>query len=169
MQAAFSLFHPRAAGRLFAALAICAFAAGPAGAAEGEPVGPKLTPKLKGLIVQEMQLVLQAMTEIHTAIVTGEHETVATQATKIHDSFIMTQSLTEQDRKDLMAAVPPAFVALDSELHQRAARLAHVAEQKDSELEAVFFAKMTEACVECHATYATDRFPSLSAGAAQEH
>jgi cytochrome c556 len=132
-----------------------------ANAAEEDPIGPKLTPQLKDLIVQEMQLVLQASSEIHTAIVTGDHETVAEQSMKIHDSFIMKLSLTEQDKANFMKAVPPAFGALDAKLHEIAARLAHAAEQKDAELETVFFGKMTEACVACHSAYARDRFPSL--------
>jgi hypothetical protein len=148
---------------LSAALALFVVTAVSATAGDEGPVGPKLTPKLKDLIVQEMQFVLQASSEIHTAIVTGDHETVAEQAMKIHDSFIMKRSLTELDKANLMKAVPPAFVNLDAKLHETAARLAHVAEQKDMELETVFFAKMTEACVACHSAYATDRFPSLSA------
>ena len=154
---------------LSAALAFFALTIVSATAGNDGPVGPKLTPKLKDLIVQEMQLVLQASSEIHTGIVTGDHETVAEQAMKIHDSFIMKRSLTEQDKADFVRAVPPAFAALDAKLHELAARLAHAAEQTDTELETVFFAKMTEACVRCHSTYATDRFPSLSATKGPAH
>ena len=154
---------------LFAALVLFALTAVSATAGNEGPVGPRLTPKLKELIVQEMQLVLQASGQIYMAIVTGDHETVATQAIKIHDSFIMKRSLTEQDKKDLIEAVPPAFIALDAKLHETAARLAHAAEQKDVELETVFFAKMTEACVSCHTAYASDRFPSLSVTAGRQH
>lgn len=154
---------------LSAALVLFVLTAVSATAGSEGPVGPKLTPKLKDLIVQEMQLLLQASSEIHAAIVTGDHETVAKQAMKIHDSFIMKRSLTKQDKADLMKAVPPAFVALDAKLHQTAAKLAHAAEQRDVELETVFFAKMTDACVGCHSAYASDRFPSLTATAGPQN
>lgn len=147
---------------LSAALAFFALISVSATAGHDGPVGPRLTPKLKSLIIQEMQLVLRASSEIHSAIVVGDHDTVADQATKIHESFIMKQSLTEQDKAALMKAVPPAFVALDAKLHEYAARLAHAAEQKDVELETIFFAKMTDTCVSCHSAYASDRFPLLS-------
>lgn len=155
--------------RLFAAITAWALMVIPVCAADQGPVGPRLTPKLGELIIQEMQFVLQASSEIHAAIVTGDHETVAIQAMKVHDSFIMKRSLTEQDQQDLMNAVPPAFIALDAKLHETAAKLAHAAEQKDSELETVFFAKMTETCVTCHSAYATDRFPALSTSVAPQH
>lgn len=169
MNAGASKFSQVKVSRLFAAIAVWALMVVPVGAADQSPVGPRLTPKLKELIIQEMQLVLQASSEIHAAIVTGDHETAATQAMKIHDSFIMKRSLTEEDQKDLMNAVPPAFIALDAKLHETAARLVHAAEQKDSELETVYFAKMTETCVSCHSAYAIDRFPALSTSVAPQH
>ena len=81
-----------------------------AGAQAEEPVGPRLTPKLSDLLRQEMASVLLASQDILTGLVTGDHATVAERARQIHDSFILEQSLTEQDRQDLMAAVPPEFV-----------------------------------------------------------
>ena len=92
-----------------------------------EPVGPQLTPKLQELLRQEMASVLIASQDILGAIVTGDHATVAERAQQIHDSFILQQSFTEQDRKDLMAAVPPEFVDLDRAFHETSAELAAAA------------------------------------------
>ncbi|HEX6142263.1 MAG TPA: hypothetical protein VFZ01_06075, partial [Geminicoccaceae bacterium] len=82
----------------------------PGGAAQ--PVGPELTPKLRDLLRQEMASVLVASQEILGAVVTGDHATIADRAQQIHDSFILEQSLSDQDREDLMSAVPPEFVEL---------------------------------------------------------
>ena len=69
-----------------------------------EPVTPKLTDKLDRLLREEMRSIQSAMGQIHSAIVMGQHGKVAEQAQNIRDSFILQQSLTEQDRKDLMSA-----------------------------------------------------------------
>lgn len=126
-----------------------------------EAVGPRLTPKLKGLLVKEMQAVLGAQQTILKAIVQGEHETVAQQARQIHNSFILKQSLTPEDRKDLQAAVPEGFILTDRAFHEAAAALADAALMGDSEAQLDQFAKMNNFCLTCHSRYAVDRFPGL--------
>jgi hypothetical protein len=133
-----------------------------AGAALAEPVGPNLTPKLQDLLRQEMASVLVASQDILGALATGDHAAVAERAQQIHDSFILRQSLTEQDKQDLMAAVPPEFVELDRSFHETAAALAVAARAKDVRQELITFARMTEACVACHGRFASDRFPGLA-------
>ena len=127
-----------------------------------EPVGPQLTPKLRDLLRQEMASVLAAGQDILAGIVAGDHATVAERAQQIHDSFILQQSLTEQDRKDLMAALPSEFVALDRSFHETSADLAAAARAEVVEQEMTGFNQMVEACVACHRRFATDRFPSLA-------
>ena len=127
-----------------------------------EPVGPKLTPKLRDLLRQEMANVLLASQDILGALAIGDHASVAERAQQIHDSFILQQSLTEQDRQDLMAAVPPEFVELDRAFHETSAALAAAARAQDVGQEQSAFARMTEACVACHGRFATDRFPGLA-------
>jgi hypothetical protein len=127
-----------------------------------DPVGPKLTPRLKDLVTQEMRLIAGASAEVFQAIVTGDHATVAARAHQIHESFIIKQSLTDQDKADLKAAVPPEFLALDGEFHGASAKLAEAAQAQDVAQELELFAQMTQTCVACHAAYANDRFPTLA-------
>jgi hypothetical protein len=129
-----------------------------------EAVGPALTPKLKGLLVKEMQSVLQASQEIFAALVQGKHDIIANKAQGIHDSFILKQSLTSQDVKDLHRAVPEGFVQTDREFHRTASRLAQAAKAKDSAREQYYFDKMLSGCLTCHTRYAADRFPELGTG-----
>ena len=127
----------------------------------GEPVGPKLTPRLKNLLANEMQQVGQATADLALAIAGGDHHTAKELGVAVHDSFILKQSLTDQDKKDLMGAVPSAFVALDRRFHALAGKLAHAAEAKDSELQHFYFSEMLRSCVTCHTEFASDRFPGL--------
>ncbi len=126
-----------------------------------EPVTPKLTDKLDRLLREEMRSIQSAMGQIHSAIVMGQHGKVAEQAQNIHDSFILQQSLTEQDRKDLMSAVPEGFIKLDKEFHQLAAALAEAGRTDDTEKQNRLFGKMTGNCIQCHSTYVSDRFPGV--------
>jgi hypothetical protein len=126
-----------------------------------EPVGPALTPKLRDTLREEMRQVLEASQDILAALVVGDHATVAAQSQKIHDSFILEQALTEQDLKDLEAAVPPAFLELDAAFHRTAAELATAAQAQDAGREAALLGRMIEACADCHGRFAADRFPGL--------
>jgi len=129
-----------------------------------EPVTPELTDKLRELLQQEMRAVQGAMASIHSAMVMGQHAAVAENAQRIHDSFILQQSLTEQDRKDLMSAVPEGFIQLDKEFHQLAASLAAAGRDEDTRKQQALFNDMTGNCVECHGTYVSNRFPDVNAG-----
>ncbi len=126
-----------------------------------EPVTPKLTAKLSGLLQEEMRAVQGGMTRIHAAIVMGQHQSVAENARQIHDSFILQQELTEQDRKDLMSAIPKGFISLDKEFHRLAALLAEAGRDKDTNKQHRLFSKMTGNCIECHSKYVSDRFPGV--------
>jgi hypothetical protein len=150
-------------------VAIAAFVALQTGAYAGDPVGPKLTVRLKELLTKEMQQVAQATSDLALAISAGDHASVMQLSIAVRDSFILKKSLTAQDEKDLMSAVPPEFVALDRRFHGTAGKLARAGEMKDSELQGFYYSKMLEACVACHARFAVDRFPGLGEGHAREH
>ncbi|SHE31894.1 Cytochrome C' [Modicisalibacter ilicicola DSM 19980] len=126
-----------------------------------EPVGPKLTDKLRGLLVKEMVEIEAAMQATYSAIVQGKHDEVAQRGQAIHDSFILEQSLTEQDRQDLKAAVPKGFLQMDEHFHQLSASLAEAGERQDTQAQVETFNRMTESCVACHSRYVTDRFEGL--------
>lgn len=126
------------------------------------PVGPKLTPKLMGLLKSEMAQIATSTGVIATAIAIGDHGAVDKEATAVANGFILKRSLTDQDRKDLKRAAPAAFLKLDATFHKTAARLAQSARRKDSELEVFYLSKMLGYCVRCHATYAASRFVGFS-------
>lgn len=129
-----------------------------------EPVTPNLTDKLSRLLQQEMRSVQTAMATIHTAMVLGDHGTVVRSAQQIHDSFILQQSLTEQDRNDMKTAVPKGFLMLDKEFHELAAALAEAGTNESTKKQRHLYNEMTRTCIECHGKYVSDRFPAVNAG-----
>jgi hypothetical protein len=134
-----------------------------------EPVAPKMTPKLQKLFAEEMSTMLRAGNAILSALVTGDHATVAKNAQEIHDGFILDKNLTSQDRKDLENAVPPAFLELDGAFHQMALKLADAARHRDMDLQNYYFGRMVETCQICHSRYATDKFPGFGGKAPATH
>lgn len=133
----------------------------PASAAD-QSVGEDLPPKVKGLLLEEMNAILAASQTILDALTRGRDETVAKEARAIHDSFIMKQKMTPEDKKGLLAAVPEAFVERDKAFHQLSADLAEAAREGDKSRQQKLFNRMVAACTECHAEHAVDRFPGLA-------
>lgn len=134
----------------------------PATGQEANPVSPDLTPKLRELLRQEMLSIEQASKDILSALIAGDDAGVAELAQQIHDSFILQQSMTPEDKQDLMAAVPEDFVTRDRAFHQLSADLAQAGRDGDRDAQHAEFGRMIEACTACHALYATDRFPMLA-------
>ena len=150
-------------------IAIALFLTWQIGSNAADPVGPKLTARLKELIGKEMQQVAQATSELALAIAVGDHARAAQLGADVRDSFILKKSLTEQDKKDLMGAVSPAFLVLDRRFHLMAGKLAEAAAEKNTELQGFYYSKMIEACIACHAQFATDRFPGLGVTGSDAH
>lgn len=127
----------------------------------GINVGSHLPPKVRGLLIQEMQAILEATQQIEAAIVQGHHKTVAAKAQAIHDSFIMEQQMTAADKQSLLATVPKRFLERDKALHELSAELAEAGRDRDTARQLQQFSEMTQGCVGCHSRYATSRFPGL--------
>lgn len=133
------------------------FAREPAGMNAGE----RLPPALRILLIEEMRAILEASQQIFSAIVQGQSELVVTQAQAIHDSFILAQKMTDEDRHTLHESVPHEFLALDEAFHKLSADLAEAARGGDQAAQQAIFQQMTESCVACHSRFASSRFPGL--------
>lgn len=131
-------------------------------AQEVNPVSPNLTPKLRELLRKEMLSIEDASQQILSALIAGDDARIAELAQQIHDSFILQQSMTTEDKRDLMAAVPEDFVARDRAFHTISADLARAGRDGDRDAQHAEFGRMIEACAACHGLYATDRFPMLA-------
>ncbi len=126
-----------------------------------EPVAPKLAPKIQDLLRKEMVSINDASQEIFAALIAGDDERVALLAQQIHDSFILEQSMTAEDKAHLMAVAPKGFLEMDKNFHEISAALARAASAGNKPLQQLQFGRMIEACTSCHAQYATDQFPKF--------
>lgn len=127
-----------------------------------QPLSPKLTPKLQELLRKEMLSIDEASQKILVALVAGDDAVVATLAQQIHDSFILRQSMTPEDKAHLMAVAPQDFIQMDRDFHEISAMLAQAARTGNRPLQREQFGRMVEACSGCHAQYANDRFPGFT-------
>lgn len=118
------------------------------------------TPHLQNLLREEMRALQQAMSKIVNALPTGDWPTIANTAQAIHDSFILQQKLTDQDR-DKLAHLPMEFIHLDEALHQQANKLREAAVAKDAELSVFYVSRMLDKCMQCHTRFVAQRFPGL--------
>lgn len=148
-----------------AAMATGVFMVAIAGQPATTNIGSQLPPELRGLLIQEMQEIQAASQQIQAAMVQGQHEIVAERAQAIHDSFIMAQQMTDEDEQILHETLPEAFVERDQALHELSAGLAEAARNEDTEAQIRLFSEMINGCVDCHAEYASGRFPGLDASA----
>lgn len=152
-----------------AAVVTAGFAINPVNAKEAAPIGPKLTPRLKQMLSEEMLSVKQASKQILDGLIVGDHSLVAAQAQQIHDSFILARALTEQDKKDLMKAAAPEFLVLDGQFHATAKKLSEAALHKDYELQRFYYSRLVDSCQTCHTQFATDKFPAFSGAQPEGH
>ncbi len=144
------------------AMALALSLALPVTAQQAQPISPDLTPKLRELLRKEMLSIEDASQQIMSHLIAGDDETVAELAQQIHDSFILQQSMTPEDKQDLMSAVPEDFVTQDRAFHALSADLAQAARDGDRSAQHQKFGAMIQACSACHELYATDRFPLLA-------
>ncbi|NOZ54678.1 MAG: hypothetical protein GXP08_16340 [Gammaproteobacteria bacterium] len=128
-----------------------------------EPVSgiKSLSPKLRGLLAKEMQALQNGMQSIIPAYVSGNWNEIAQIADKMQGSYILKQSLSDDQKKELHTSLSSSFLKLDQQFHYLSGMLKHVAKNKKTELIGFYFSKLSETCVSCHTQFATHRFPAL--------
>lgn len=121
-----------------------------------------LSPGLRELLKKEMLALQNGMQSIIPAYAAGEWHEVAEIALKMKNSYILQQSLSDVQVKELHNSLPAAFVKQDQQFHYLTGQLNHAAQQKKTELVGFYYAKLMETCNSCHAQHATHRFPALA-------
>lgn len=160
-KAAFSMSMKNRFLKSVALVILCGiFSASPALAQED--IGSELPPEVRGLLIQEMIAILGATQNIINAMVRGDDALVADEAQQIHDSFILAQALTAEQKKALLAAASAEFLAKDEAFHALGAALADAARAGDKPRQQAIFNDMLHACVACHTDHAAQRFPGFS-------
>jgi hypothetical protein len=145
-------------------LCTIALAAGPAGAREAAADGHELqlSPELTELLRAEMRALLNGVQSLPAGIATADWKSVADTGARIRASYILDQELTPAQRKELDLSLPEHFKRLDSDFHLEARKLEAAAANHDAQLSAFHFYRLVETCTDCHALYATVRFPGFA-------
>ena len=120
-----------------------------------------LSPDLLNLLSKEMLALQSGMMSIIPAYIAGNWEEIETTAEKMKSSYILKQSLTESQMKELHSLLPPEFIKKDQSFHYLAGMLEHAAKSEKPELVNFYFSEMIESCIDCHAAFATHKFPAL--------
>ncbi len=128
-----------------------------------------LSADLRGLLSQEMKALQDGMMSIIPAYVSGNWEEIESTANKMKTSYILKQSLTEEQVKELHSALPHEFIEKDQRFHYLAGMLEHAAKNKKPELVNFYFSEMNESCLSCHSKFATHKFPALESKKEGEH
>lgn len=121
-----------------------------------------LSPGLQQLFSSEMLALQAGMMEMVPLYVAGKLQEIAVIAGNMEDSLVLKKNLTRSQMHELHTKLPASFLAQDRQFHYLAGMLEHVAEAGKIELVGFYIAKMGEACVACHSTYAANRFPNLA-------
>jgi len=120
-----------------------------------------LSQDLRNLLSQEMQALQSGMMSIIPAYISGNWSEIETTAGKIKSSYILKQSLTKNQIKELHSILPDEFIVEDQRFHYLAGMLEHAAKNNKPELINFYFSEMNESCLSCHAVFATHKFPAL--------
>ncbi|VAW68394.1 hypothetical protein MNBD_GAMMA09-2245 [hydrothermal vent metagenome] len=129
----------------------------------------KLSTELRALLSQEMFALQRGMMSIIPAYISGKWDKIELTANKMKNSYILKQSLTESQKKELHLLLPQAFIEKDRKFHYLAGMLEHAAKMKKVELINFYFSEMNESCVGCHAVHATQKFPALAIKESSSH
>ena len=140
----------------------------PAGKAQAHGVDG-LSKDLRTLLSKEMIALEKGMKSIITAYISGKWDEIEVIADKMENSYILRQSLTQQQMHELHSVLPAAFIEKDQQFHYLAGMLGHAAKMKKVELINFYYSEMTQSCVACHSEFATHKFPALSSGHNAEH
>ena len=135
----------------------------------GEPKTIELPSELLQLLQQEMQKIRTGMESLVYAMAAADWQQIESTAADIQQGYIMKQALSAEQRHELHQALPQGFIALDQRFHYYAGMLSHVARERDMELANFFVYKMQESCSNCHAKYASARFPGFNLETAVGH
>ena len=121
-----------------------------------------LSPELRDLLKKEMLALQKGMMSVIPAYVAGNWSEIESIAHKMKNSYILKQSLTDKQVKELHTSLPESFIKLDQNFHYLSGMLNHAAKNKKAELVGFYFSKLSESCVNCHSQYALHKFPAFA-------
>ena len=117
---------------------------------------------LRGKLIGEMKMVVKRMGVLLRHLSTGDAQKAGTTAGTIRDTFILKKGLTQEERERFDSLIPKDFVKREQAFQGELEKLLADLETEDFSSAIQRFAAMGQACLACHATFATERFPGLA-------
>ena len=133
-----------------------------AGDEKNRPTELKLPAHFQEILRKEMQGIDGGVKELPGLLARGLSKETGELGEKIKNSFILKSALSKKELGELVALLPAKFIELDRGFHKTAGQLAIAARKGDFKAAGAHYAKMIQACVNCHAHFAKDRFPGLA-------
>ncbi|MCF6288179.1 MAG: hypothetical protein L3J53_02955 [Proteobacteria bacterium] len=128
-----------------------------------------LSQDLRDLLTKEMKFIQTGMMSIIPLYASGNWSEIEATAKKIKNSYILKQSLSDSQVKELHSSLPKEFIVKDNRFHYLAGMLEHAAKNKKPELVNFYFSEMNESCASCHSVFATHKFPNFKEKTQKEH
>jgi hypothetical protein len=131
--------------------------------AENHSTSPveSLPTELRHLLIEEMRSIQKGMLEIIPALASGDTKKIVNIAKEMENSYVLTRSLSDEQKRELRNTLPPGFFILDGRFHYYSGMLAHVSSNNKTELINFYFGKLAESCANCHSQYAQHTFPNF--------
>ncbi len=121
-----------------------------------------LSTELRELLTKEMVALQDGMMSVIPAYVAGNWSEIENIASKMENSYILKQMLTDEQIEELHSSLPQLFMKLDQQFHYLSGMLNHAAKNKKAELVGFYFSELSESCVGCHAQFAAHKFPAFA-------
>jgi hypothetical protein len=154
----------------WAALVLAPFGLVAAAAEEAAPPAAgspslALSAELRAALIEEMQAVERHTAAVVAGTARANWEAVEAAAHQIAGVFILERALSPGQREELHRVLPGEFLALDDWFHREATALAGAARRREAPLVVFHTQRMLGACVDCHASWARERFPGFGPSA----
>jgi len=139
------------------------------GASELQP--KQVFAKIPGLyddVLAKMKKREISMTKILVAIPKGDFDTIKSEGEKINNEYSIEYDMDPDIQIDYNSMITSEFVFMDQDLVQYSSALASSAEEKYLEGVLIHFDQVMRSCVNCHYTFAKEKFPSLARSSVEE-
>jgi hypothetical protein len=118
--------------------------------------------KIHRVLTAEMNALQNGMTNLAIAIPAGRSKEIAEIAKKMRDGYIMKEILSKKQLKEFHSSLPSGYTEIDHEFRTITDSLMRAAQGNNRERVNLYFYKLIENCVTCHAKYAKKRFPDFN-------
>ncbi len=120
-----------------------------------------LSKKLRRLLSAEMNSVQKGMTSLSIAIPAGKWNEIVEVTGKMHKGYIMKEKLSQKEMEEFNRSLPEGYQSIDREYREMVDQIENAAKNRRGEQVSFYFYRLTESCIQCHAQYATKRFPDF--------